>query len=267
MTAQVARYCQLRFVHLLSIFMLLPTLHACTTASAPASELQLDRADAAIPVPGTDQTIEPTVVSYQGFNDPFAGFNRAMFGFNDVTYRYALIPLSEGYKSILPDPVENSISNFFHNLKLPIHAVNKLLQRKPRDSGTNIVRFLVNSTVGVAGIFDPASSWWEIEPRRTGFSQTLDSIGASPGSYLVLPFLGSTDVRGGMGTLGDFLLNPIPYILDNPASSVVQTSDYFQNATDRLLQYPDLRRQADDDPYLFFRNLYLQDRERDEQFK
>lgn len=220
-----------------------------------------------IPFPGGGHesaaaTIEPHVVAYRDYRDPLIGFNRVMFAFNDKAYRYALIPAGKGYSRITPDPVERRISNFFYNLKTPIYAVNHLLQFKLTRLGRNISRFTINSTAGLLGLFDPAAAWLDLERAETHLEDTLAQYGAGYGIYLVLPIFGPSDVRGALSTVGDYFLDPVPYLLDQSASSAVQSFDHLQDFARGADRYEELHRQSDD-PYIFFRNLYLQGVQRD----
>lgn len=205
---------------------------------------------------------EPTVVSYPEYKDPLIGVNRAIFSFNDVTYRYAMIPIAKGYNWLFPDPLRTGIGNVFHNIKMPIRSVNYLLQLKPREAGVGLLRFVINSTVGLLGIFDPAEAWFELERSDNGFEDTLSRYGSGYGTYIVLPFFGPSDLRNGGGRLMDYALHPIPYITDQPETSVIMAADALQEFAPTAEQYETLRARSDD-PYLFFRNLYLQRVQRD----
>lgn len=208
----------------------------------------------------------PTVVSYDNYRDPLMGFNRAMFAFNDAAARWVVIPISKGYKKILPQPARVSIGNFFLNLKTPIYAVNHLLQGEPRLAGNDLARFGINTTIGIAGLFDPAAARFSIARARTGFDATLAGYGAGYGFYLVLPFLGSSDVRSGTGDLVDYFLNPVPYLTDNPETLAIQAFDYTQAFAPQAERYEQLRAETDD-PYIFFRNLHLQGIQRDAEYE
>ena len=211
---------------------------------------------------------EITVVSYKesDYKDPLIGFNRAIFAFNDVSYRYALIPIAKGYRYITPDPVETGISNVFANIKAPIHIVNHLLQWQPSKAGTTTARFLINTTIGIAGIFDPAQAWFSLTKEETGFSDTLVQYGSGYGTYLVLPFVGPADLRSGTGMVADYFLNPIPYITPQPDSTYIMAGDKLQAFAPHAESYETLRAESND-PYLFFRNKYLQGLLRDQQFQ
>jgi uncharacterized protein len=217
-------------------------------------------------LPGPAATVAPTVVGITHYRDPLIRLNRAVFAFNDITYRYLLIPLAKGYTRAVPDPVRKGVGNFFDNLKMPIDAVNHLLQLKPRLLGRDLLRFAVNSTVGVGGLFDPAKAWWHMEKADTDFRYTLARYGAGYGLYLVLPLLGPSDLRGGASLLFDYFLNPVFYLTADPERSALNGFDEFQDFAPGAKQYEILRKKTKD-PYIFFRNLYLQGTERDVVYK
>lgn len=209
--------------------------------------------------------IEPTVVSYPEYRDPLIWVNRGIFAFNDVTYRFLLIPLSKGYTRVVPRPVRRSVGHFFYNIKTPVYAVNHLLQRKPKPLGRDLLRFVINSTVGLLGLFNPAEAWWGLEREETGFDETLGRYGAGYGIYLVLPLFGPSDLRNGASLLVDHFLDPILYLTEDPETTVLQGFDFFQAYAPGAERYETLRRKSED-PYIFFRNLYLQGAQRDVEY-
>jgi phospholipid-binding lipoprotein MlaA len=209
-----------------------------------------------------DSEIPVIVVSYSNYRDPLIHVNRAIFKFNDVTYRYLLIPMANGYRRITPDSVEKCIGNFFHNIKTPIYAVNHLLQGKPKPMGRTLLRFGYNSTIGLLGFFDPAKSKFHIKREETHFENTLARYKVGYGFYLVIPILGPSDLRRGAGSIVDGFLNPIPYFVEFPWSLAIQGFDSFQFFAPNAKRYTLLRRKSED-PYIFFRNLYLQGVQRD----
>ena len=211
---------------------------------------------------------EITVVSYEesDYNDPLMAFNRAMFAFNDVSYRYVLIPVAKGYNYVTPAAVRTGIGNVFDNIKAPIHIINHLLQWEPAKAGATTARFLLNTTIGIAGIFDPAAAWFSLPKNETGFSDTLAHYGSGYGTFLVLPFVGPADLRSGTGIVADYFLNPIPYITEQPDSSYIMAGDKLQAFAPQAESYETLRAKSDD-PYLFFRNMYLQGILRDQQYQ
>jgi phospholipid-binding lipoprotein MlaA len=224
-------------------------------AGAPAERLPF-------PASRRATTIEPTVVGYPDYRDPLIRVNRAIFAFNDITYRYLLIPLGKGYVRVIPDPVHRSVGNFFYNIKTPVYAVNHLLQLKPKPLGRNLLRFAINTTVGLLGLFDPAKAWWGLERAEADFEATLARYGAGYGIYLVLPVFGPSDLRNSASIVADYFLNPIVYLTENPERIAIQGYDFFQAYAPGAEQYETLRRKSDD-PYIFFRNLHLQGVQRD----
>ena len=223
------------------------------------------------PQPRADNNVLPadeaTVVSYEQspVSDPLMGFNRAMFAFNDFSYRYVMIPVVKTYSQYTPAPVRTGIANVFANIKSPISIVNHLLQWEPAKAGRTTLRFLMNTTVGIVGIFDPADAWLEIPEETTGFDDTLQDYGTGYGTYVVLPFLGPSDLRNSAGVVADYFLNPIPYLTEQPDTSIIMAGDALQGFSGKAESYEILRGKSDD-PYLFFRNMYLQGLKRDQQY-
>lgn len=253
----------------LSAGLLLTLLLACS--GQPQQDEQQATADLAQTSRGETETglpaEEATVVGYseEQFDDPLMGFNRAMFAFNDISYRYVMIPVVNTYTEYTPQPVRTGIANVFANIKSPISIVNHLLQGEAGEAGRNTLRFLVNSTVGIAGIFDPAEAWLDVPAQTTGFSDTLEQYGTGYGTYLVLPFLGPADLRRGTGVVADYFLNPIPYLTEQPDTFYIMAADALQGFSGKAESYETLREKSDD-PYVFFRNMYLQGKLRDAQF-
>lgn len=219
-------------------------------------------------VPSVEESpeLEPTVVGPRNYRDPLIGLNRAIYAFNDVSYRYALIPLSKGYINTVPGPLQQGFSNFFYNLKAPIYLVNNGLQLKPKAAGVNLLRFGINTTVGLLGFFDPATHWFDLEKRNTGFNETFAQYGAGYGIYLVIPLLGPADLRSGTSALVEGVFHPISYLADNPERIVIQSFDYFQEFAPDAERYLPLKEESED-PYIFFRNMYLQGVQRDAEYQ
>lgn len=192
-----------------------------------------------------------------GVNDPFEKINRGVYAFNDVADRFVLRPVAKGYEKALPRPVRTGIGNFFDNLLLPISIVNEVLQAKFPSAGRSTGRLLINTTVGLGGLFDPATEIGLLAPDED-FDQTLGAWGVPEGPYLVLPILGPRTVRHVGGTLADAFLNPLIQLRDDEvrwAGLIVYTID--QRA--RLLPADEAVREAFD-PYAFVRDAYLQNR-------
>jgi phospholipid-binding lipoprotein MlaA len=246
-------------IKLLTQTVLLSTL--CCTNAALAGQ-----ADAPSPLAGTG--IEPNVVSYtvvEEVDDPLIRLNRAIFAFNDVSYRYVLIPFARVYNEV-PTPVRSSIGNFFDNIKSPIPFTNHLLQGEGRQAGVDFLRFGINSTVGLLGLFDPATKWFELERVNTGFGATLAQYKVGRGPYLVMPFAGPSSIREGSGTVLDSLLNPLGYIMEEPDGTITRVFDNMQEYAPNAPAYLELRKNSSD-LYIFMRNAHLQDIQRDAEYK
>ncbi|XOV80363.1 MAG: VacJ family lipoprotein [Aestuariibacter sp.] len=217
-------------------------------------------------------TVEPTVVGYEqpdasqsncvAYQDDFERFNRAIFTFNDKLYRWVLIPVSDGYVALFPEVVRGSVDNFFSNIREPLNLLNHLLQFDGESSATSVSRFLVNSTIGILGLFDPAGHWFGLEEQRGTLSDTLAHYGAGRGDYLVLPVLGPSDMRGGFSSIVESLANPVRYVTDDPQTTQLVISQGIHDFSEQSGSYEELSNKAED-PYVFFRELYLQSQLRD----
>ncbi len=144
--------------------------------------------------------------------DPIEPVNRVTFWINHQLYRYALRPISKGYEFIVPEKGRQAVYNAFENVKFPVRFANNLLQANFPRAGQELGKFLVNTTAGVAGLGRPAEhiSWLADVPAADS-GQTFAFWGIPNGCYLVLPILGPTTLRDGVGLAGDYLLNPITW--------------------------------------------------------
>ena len=190
--------------------------------------------------------------------DPFEGFNRASYKFNDALDRAILKPVAKGYKAVTPDPVEQGVSNFFSNLTQPAIIINDLLQAKFKDSLNDTGRFLLNSTVGIGGFFDPASKAG-LERHDEDFGQTLGKWGTPAGPYLMIPFFGPSTARDAVGSGVGVFTDPVHYVERDAWRYGLQGMDLLDSRV-RRLPLDDTINQAFD-KYAFIRNAYLQQRE------
>ncbi len=145
--------------------------------------------------------------------DPWESFNEKMFDFNRGVDRWVFKPVARGYMFIIPEPFQVLIANGFDNINFVPRFVNSLLQGKWGGAGRELSRFLINSTAGIGGLFDPAKDYWGIQKSREDFGQTLGVWGSGPGPFLVLPFMEPLTVRDGIGKFVDGFLDPLSYIL------------------------------------------------------
>lgn len=202
--------------------------------------------------------------------DPFNSYNRWMTSFNDKVIIYALNPVSEGYAYVIPKPLRVGISNFIDNLKFPVRFVNNLLQGKFQNSSDELERFIINSTVGLAGLMDPATNVMTtpIPAHNEDFGQTLGHYGMGSGYHIVLPFLGPSNVRDILGITGDMYLSPLVNVRGlenykipkNFGQSVGIYTLYLINRTSlHLGEYESLKEDAID-LYPFLKDIYEQKR-------
>jgi phospholipid-binding lipoprotein MlaA len=162
-----------------------------------------------------DEPFDPFAKSDEGGGDeydPWEPFNTKMFEFNRQMDRFVLKPVAKGYDFIVPDLVQVGISNMFYNLRFGPRFLNNVFQGKLKGAGIEVGRFLLNSTVGIAGFFDLAKKIDLVTPEED-FGQTLGFYGVKPGPYLVLPFMPPFTVRDVTGYVGDIFLNPINWLV------------------------------------------------------
>ncbi len=188
--------------------------------------------------------------------DPLEGFNRAMFGLNEGIDKYALKPLAQGYRFIMPDIAETGVNNFFSNLSDVRSAANNLLQGKFERSLSDVSRVVLNSTFGLIGFLDLATPLG-LEKHDEDFGQTLGYWGISSGPYIVLPLLGPTTLRDGLGRIPDMALDPLEQVDDIPT----RNSLYALKMIDARVQLMRAEQIISGDKYLFVRDAYLQRRE------
>lgn len=191
-------------------------------------------------------------------HDPWERFNRGMYNFNDKIDRAILKPVAKGYRAVTPDAVEKGISNFFSNLGEIKVLANDILQLKLITALSDTGRFLVNSTIGIGGLFDVAKHM-KLEKHNEDFGQTLGRWGVPDGPYLVLPFFGPSSVRDSIGIRADFELNPINEVDDYDTRTALYALDIVQTRA-WLLEAGEIVDEAAFDPYIFMREAYLQRR-------
>jgi phospholipid-binding lipoprotein MlaA len=189
--------------------------------------------------------------------DPFETFNRGIFWFNDKAYFYVMKPVAKGWRWLVPEPLRIGIRNFFSNLRAPIRFVNAALQGKFRDAGNELTRFGVNSTLGIGGLYDPAKAHFGIERKIEDTGQTLAPYGVGPGPYLVLPFLGPSNFRDGIGLLGDYYFSLVPVLFENRYYWMAVSGDIINFLSIDKDTYEGIKKDSLD-PYLFLRDAYGQ---------
>lgn len=189
--------------------------------------------------------------------DPWEPVNRVVFDVNMTLDSWVVKPVAKGYTKITPDPVEQGVSNFFSNIAEVRNAFNNVLQWKWGKAGNNSGRFLINSTVGVVGLFDVARHAGLKKLDGEDFGQTLSYWGIGSGPYVVLPFLGSSTLTDAVALPVDWYTNPLTYLEDQSLSNSLKLLDLLDTRVS-LLEAEEL---MSGDRYTFVREAYLQRRE------
>jgi phospholipid-binding lipoprotein MlaA len=221
-----------------------------------------DRAVAANSCPPQEITLGEDYEPYcESFWDPIEPVNRGFFWFNDEFYRHALKPVARGYRVAVPEPGRKAIGNVFTNLGAPVRIANNALQGKVVNTLDELAIFLANSTFGVGGLFDLHSE--TVKPTAEDFGQTLGYYGIPSGPYLVLPFIGSLNLRDGVGMVADNFVEPVssPFYLkmhqyellavvaEEKINALSLDKDTYEAITRESL-----------DPYATIRDAYMQNR-------
>ena len=206
--------------------------------------------------PGTDRLAQ---------RDPLEKVNRGIWGFNQAIDKVLLKPVTVGYRAVLPRPVRSGVTHFFSNVSEPWSAMNALLQGSPKRAGRSLKRFVINTTIGIGGLGDPASKMG-VKQAPEDFGQTLAKWGVNAGPYLVLPLLGPSTMRDAVGTGVGFLADPYRVCLNycglpdgvptgfTIAYTIDVRSQLIDSGADAFLA-------TSADPYATARSAYLQRRE------
>ena len=189
--------------------------------------------------------------------DPLYLWNRAMFHFNDKLYFWFLKPVAKGYRVVIPGVVRTGVRNFFSNIFTPIRLTSCILQGKAKAGGTELMRFVVNSTIGVAGVTDPAKKYLKLDITDEDLGQTLGAYGIGNGFYLVWPLLGPSTLRDSIGMVGDRFLNPITYVKPVEASVAIGSYNKINETSLQIGNYESIK-DAAIEPYEAFRDAYIQ---------
>ncbi len=204
----------------------------------------------------------------EDIDDPIEPINRAIFSFNNAIDEYFLEPVAIGYDYVTPDIAQKGISNFFRNLDSPVYLVSDLLQLKFEQAGTHMGRFLINSSIGVLGFMDIAEDWG-MSHHQEDIGSAFGNWGIGPGFYLVLPILGPSSLRDGIGFGVESFLTPT--IAITYSDSIRQrnknlilggaNSLRYTNIRSRLIDPIKSAKEASLDYYSFVKNSYQQNRE------
>ncbi len=234
----------------------LSPLRASASGSACARSSLVRRLTSAVALLCASTLLAPATAHANTPDDPFEPINRGVFVVNDTFDRFALRPIAKGYDFIMPAPFQRGVGNFFANLYDVTSALNSVLQWRWGQAAENGGRVLVNSTVGIVGLFDVATPLG-IRPYRTDFGHTLALWGVPEGPYVMLPLFGPRTFRSGTGTLMDTFVLSVPPRLDNRRLRNAIWGTELVHGRARLLGSDEL---LSGDRYIFVRDAYLQRR-------
>jgi len=215
------------------------------------------------PVPAVAAPPSATMASSQNAaaHDPLQRFNRASYGFSMGLDRVLIGPIAHGYMRVTPTPIRHRVSSVVYNLGEPSTALNDVLQGHPKRAGVTSSRFLINSTIGVLGLFDVAAKWGL--PSHDGdFGQTFGRYGVKPGPYLYVPVIGPLSFREGVGRAFDFATDPVS-LVGGGYTTTFGASRLAAATVDTRANADNAFRALDDatDPYVTVRSAYGQHRE------
>ena len=209
----------------------------------------------------TDSDDFETTIFEDEVYDPFEGVNRAIFSFNNAADKVILEPVAKGYKK-LPSPIQSGLGNFINNLKLPLAAVNQLLQGQGKNAIESTGRFLVNSTIGIFGLIDVADDIG-VDQKEEDFGQTLATWGVGDGFYIILPLFGPSNLRDTTGMLMTMITDPINAYTASQGEAWAIPMRTAANAVDQRSQIIDevnALRDNSVDYYAAVRSSYYQNR-------
>ncbi|GBD97042.1 MAG TPA: VacJ family lipoprotein [Nitrospirae bacterium] len=212
----------------------------------------------------SDDEIEDEDIEYleeddelDGIADPLEPVNRAFFYFNDKLYFWVLKPAAKGYSAAVPEEIRISIRNVFKNLAAPVRMANSLLQLKFKSAGNELLRFGINSTFGMLGLYDVAKDEMGIRMHDEDFGQTLGVWGVGPGIYITWPLLGPSTLRDTIGDAGDYFLDPVNYVNPLIDRYAVKGGDRINRTSLSLGDYEEIKKDALD-PYDAVKDIYNQ---------
>lgn len=223
---------------------------ADTTASGTEDDTYLD-----------DEMMDELDEPHESIADPLEPINRAFYHFNDKLYFWVLKPAAKGYSAVVPEPARRGVKNFFNNISFPVRFVNCIFQGKFEGAGYEVGRFVINSTLGIAGFMDRATSQFEMPEYDEDLGQTLGSYGIGHGFFLNLPLLGPSSLTDTIGSAGDAFLEPMNYLdMKTKYDLSIKAVETVNKTSLRIGEYEDLKKSALD-PYVAYRDAYYQYRQ------
>jgi phospholipid-binding lipoprotein MlaA len=193
--------------------------------------------------------------------DPVEPLNRFWFQFNDKMYFWVVKPIALGYNTVMPEPLRTAIDNVAYNFHFPVRFVNNLLQLKPVGAGTELASFVINSTIGFGGMYQPAQKEFKLKRYKEDFGQTLGFYHIPATFYIVWPVIGPSNLRDTFGRAGDALTNPVYWLVDAwLITGGSRVGEEMNSLSLHLGEYEDFKKSALD-PYVSMRSAYHQYRE------
>ncbi|MFN7710009.1 MAG: VacJ family lipoprotein [Holosporales bacterium] len=228
------------------------SLFLCSSALA-TNEQKLDNAASPQQEAASDEV---------SINDPAEDFNRAMFAFNRVVDHVVTKPVAEIYRGVLPQPVRNRVHCFLNNLGSPLVLVHDILQLKLDQAGETLARFVINSTIGILGLFDAADEFFDIKYHKETMGSTLAHWGVGGDPFLVLPLIGPTNPRDFAGQVVDMFADPFNIWANHEDKTTLLYGRAVLEIVDRRAQLSSVFNRIDraHDPYMMMRTLYTQNR-------
>lgn len=214
------------------------------------------------PAKAEDEDDREEIADKQAAKDPLEGLNRSIFKFNDKLYFWAVKPAAKAYAAVFPQNFREGVQKAAYNFEFPARFVNDLLQNKGDRADIEMKRFIINSTVGVVGFFDPAKACFGLtKPPEEDFGQTLAVWGVEPGPFLMAPLLGPSDTRDLFGYAVDKAMDPMEWVpMDVWVGPTVKAGKVLNSASLKLGTYESFKASAID-PYTSMRDAYLQHRQ------
>ncbi|MBL8545931.1 MAG: VacJ family lipoprotein [Hyphomonadaceae bacterium] len=207
-------------------------------------------------------TSDVAPVQTQASNDPWEGFNRNLFGIHQTVDHAVLGPVARGYRAVTPRPLRSGVVNFLRNLKAPVVLANDLLQGEVNRAGSTAGRFAINTTIGIGGVFDPATSMG-LEHHDEDFGQTLAVWGVPSGPYIFVPLMGPTTVRDGAGQIIDVAFDPLTWAEFDDVNTARAARTVISGVAQRelLIEQIDSIDAQGGDTYVAYRSAYEVSRE------
>jgi len=211
----------------------------------------------------SDQDATREIEETTPMEDPLEDLNRSIFNFNQDLDTYVLNPLAEVYDEGLPDEIKDRVHSILSNLSTPLTFIHDVLQGEEEQAIDSLARFLINTTLGLGGLFDPAAEVFDIHSHVSDFGQTLGKYGVDDGAYIMIPILWPSTIRDFTGKIIDFIIDPFNYLARRKHASYLIYTRTGTSAVDARANVKALWTRVNNahDPYVTLRSIYRQNRE------